>query len=356
MMTQAPYIPITSVGGSYFIFNAPHVAEIRSRYGVPGMLVGTLPQANQQNVFLGLPLSLMTEEARLLCEMGVAFIVDDQSWHDQSIRELDHNPDAKQPWLTTLGLIGHHVSRELENQKLVEKHKAIGKLGENARMKKEQRAKDKQAKLVAKSQIHADTAAHDPRTTALFQPKEPSTAPVQASGENLGSQSLNKFTPDPLGTVDKHLDVHTITPTTSYPPLSQSSHSSNSPLPPVTPSYPLFKYLHSLSYFMSPGLRFGCQYMAYPGDPLRFHSHFMVIGRDWDQEVDLMTLIGVGRLGTGVKKGVLMGGVETPRDQRKGTRKMGESEGDYNKRDGVDKEEEEIDESVRCFTIEWGGM
>lgn len=36
-----------------------------------GCLIGTLPQVPQQNVFLGLPLELMIEEAALLLEKGM---------------------------------------------------------------------------------------------------------------------------------------------------------------------------------------------------------------------------------------------------------------------------------------------
>lgn len=86
---------------------------------------------------------------------------------------------------------------------------------------------------------------------------------------------------------------------------------------------------------MAPGLRFGCQYVAYPGDPLRFHSHFLCNGMQWDEEFDLLHLIGGGRLGTGVKKGYLIGG----RDESSHESKDGEEESD-----------------ARAFCIEWGGM
>lgn len=89
---------------------------------------------------------------------------------------------------------------------------------------------------------------------------------------------------------------------------------------------------------MSPGLRFGCQYCVYPGDPLRFHSHFLASGMGWDDEFDLMQLVGGGRLGTGVKKGFLIGGKE--------------------KKAGVVEEEQEggSEEGVRAFSVEWSGM
>ena len=48
--------------------------------------------------------------------------------------------------------------------------------------------------------------------------------------------------------------------------------------------------------------------MAYPGDPLRFHSHFITRGLGWDEEIDLIDIVGGGRLGTGVKKAWMFGG------------------------------------------------
>jgi tRNA splicing endonuclease len=71
------------------------------------------------------------------------------------------------------------------------------------------------------------------------------------------------------------------------------------------------------------------------GDPLRFHSHFLAVGHDWDEEIDLLDIVGGGRLGTGVKKGYLIGGVDP------------------------DKESVEADDqhgNVRAFCIEWAAM
>ena len=87
-----------------------------------------------------------------------------------------------------------------------------------------------------------------------------------------------------------------------------------------------------------PGIRFGCQYMAYPGDPLRFHSHFLCNGMEWDQEFDLLDLVGGGRLGTGVKKGFLIGGRQ---------------EDDSNLNKNADTL---VDPKVRAFCIEWAGI
>jgi tRNA-splicing endonuclease subunit Sen34 len=122
-----------------------------------------------------------------------------------------------------------------------------------------------------------------------------------------------------------------VTPTTSYPPLEASPAKSEKGFPQVSSSYPLFAHLHERGYFQCPGLRFGCQYVAYPGDPLRFHSHFLVTSHEWDEEIDLLDIVGGGRLGTGVKKGYMIGGA-------------------------MQKDDSEGDGEVRTFSIEWAAM
>lgn len=90
----------------------------------------------------------------------------------------------------------------------------------------------------------------------------------------------------------------------------------------------------------------------YPGDPLRFHSHFLANGLGWDEEIGLLDLVGGGRLGTGVKKGWLVGGrveggLVGERVEEVGGGGKGREGGD-DCRGGEGK--------VRTFCIEWGGM
>jgi tRNA-splicing endonuclease subunit Sen34 len=77
------------------------VYTLRAKYNITGSLIGTLPSASQQNVFLGLPLLLLPEEVVLLVSkgasdlplpwlvrmfwwllVGVALLVDDIAAHD----------------------------------------------------------------------------------------------------------------------------------------------------------------------------------------------------------------------------------------------------------------------------------
>lgn len=305
-------IPISYISSNYYLFSIDAVTYLRREHHICGVLIGTLPQIPQQNVFLGLPLELMPEEARLLVEKGVAYIVDEARAHKDGMKALVEND--RKAYLQDLKSQGAQAMRLQMSRKEQQREEALKQLEE----KKTAKAK--------KNPQHEDTGSGEKQDE-----KQESLAPSDL------------FAPEPLlesrlassraSIVSSEMAMG-ITPATSYPPLPRPSPAQLLPLPKVPSSYPLFAHLHSKGYFLSPGLRFGCEYLAYPGDPLRFHSHFLVVSAEWDQEIDLMDIIAGGRLGTGVKKGFLLGGAE---------RKAEHSEAQGN-------------DSIRTFSIEWAGM
>ncbi|KAJ5165808.1 TRNA-splicing endonuclease subunit sen34 [Penicillium capsulatum] len=296
-------IPISFISGRYLLFSIDAVTFLRREHNICGVLIGTLPQIPQQNVFLGLPLELMPEEARLLVDKGVACIVDEAKAHHgmQNLLEED-----RRQYLRELESQGIHATRILTDRKDQQREQVLKKIGDKVMAKKSKASPTPQTPNDESSvvDIFADDASRRASTNT-------GSAPQQ---------------------------VMTITPATSYPPLPHpASTPSNLLAPPEVPqSYPLFAHLHSRGYFMSPGLRFGCQYVAYPGDSLRFHAHFLVVSYEWDQNINLIDIINGGRLGTGVKKGFLIGGPEKAKDEA--------------------ESETERTESVRTFSIEWAGM
>jgi tRNA-splicing endonuclease subunit Sen34 len=91
--------------------------------------------------------------------------------------------------------------------------------------------------------------------------------------------------------------------------------------------YLVYEYLNRNGYWMTPGLRFGCEFTAYPGDPLRYHSHFMVHvekGGERERGVEMLDLVGAGRVATQTRKAWMLAG--------------------------------EVDGEVRVFSIEWAGF
>ena len=302
-------IPISIITSRYFVFSADAGAYLRRQHNIVGVLIGSIPQIPQQNIFLGLPLELMPEEARLLVENKVAYIVDDPRAHDESIWRLEQ--DKRAAYLASLNEEGERAAGAQAGEKLQKREKALRRRGLASG------SEPSESKTTASSEDQSEEAGD-----GLLGRPGPST-----------SHKRNPVSPTPPA----------ITPPTSQPLLNTRPPEIQSPsdLPPVPASYPLFKHLHGLSYYLTPGLRFGCQYLVYPGDPLRFHSHFLAVSYEWDEEIDLMELVGGGRLGTGVKKGFLIGGLE-PADESGG--------------EGEDTGSGSRGGKVRSFSVEWAGM
>lgn len=309
-------IPISYVSGRYLLHSIEAVTYLRREHHICGVLIGTLPQIPQQNVFLGLPLELMPEEARLLVDKDVACIVDEAKAHSGMNTLLEED---RRRYIRELEAEGLHYTRLQLDIKESKRDHTMKKI-------EEKKAKAAKAKAAAAAQTqsaegaNAEPSQKDAAVVDLFAADDARvSSPATSSPASAPAQS-----------------AIAITPATSYPPLPTPPPSTHLAAPEVPPSYPLFAHLHSRGYFLSPGLRFGCQYMAYPGDPLRFHSHFLVVSYDWDQNIDLMDLIVGGRLGTGVKKGFLIGGAQKTIDE-------------------VDSEAGRVD-TVRAFSLEWAGM
>ena len=322
--------PIFRLAHRYLLYDANTVSYIRREYNICGVLIGGLPQAPQQNVFLGLPLELMPEEARLLVEKGVAHIVDDVRSHKRAFLDDGLSTEEKRAYQASMRRQGLGAAREVTKRAGERKRVALKKKvdAENWNDVPEEMLKpaNERKRAARRTEINQkDKGTTEDGSEGLLALSTSSSQPERSSDSVDGTMAG----PEP----------YAVTPTTSYPPLQPSSKQAEQRIGAheASQSYHLFKQVHEQGYFLAPGLRFGCQYMAYPGDPLRFHSHFLCNGMDWDQEFDLLDLVGGGRLGTGVKKGFLIGGLE-------------EASGD------AKRHAETKDGGVRAFCIEWGGM
>ncbi|PSN33817.1 hypothetical protein C0J52_19369 [Blattella germanica] len=70
--------------------------------------------------------------------------------------------------------------------------------------------------------------------------------------------------------------------------------------------YLTFKDLWEKGHYLTPGQTFGADFLAYPGDPIKFHSQFMVTCIDGNTPLTTTELIALGRMGTSVRKTVVL--------------------------------------------------
>ncbi|KAF2129277.1 tRNA-splicing endonuclease-like protein subunit sen34 [Dothidotthia symphoricarpi CBS 119687] len=328
--------PISCIAGRYLLFDVDVVSHCRRKHNMCGMLVGTIPNMSQQNVFLGIPLELMPEEARVLVENGNAYVVDDVEVHRQGFIEMSREDRLNA--LEEMDRRGIDAAKESMDKAERKKDKALKEKGlrrevlerQNVGSVAENTVVDETSGTESSSDAGSDLGFIMKGSTFLDSSTKETRPSIDASAAETTLFDSRPASPSPSvnSTNLKGVNVSRqyVTPTTSYPLLATPPQDTSLPLPPVPASYPLFRYLHSRGYFHMPGLRFGCNYSVYPGDPLRYHSHFLATGMDWDREFDLLDVVGGGRLGTGTKKAYMIGGGD-PKD-----------------------------ESVRAFSIEWAAM
>lgn len=238
--------PLPVVNDTAFVFDIDHVEQVR-QLGIVGILVGTLPKAPQQNVFLGLPLQLSAYEACYLVLQGHAQLVDGLKYHQE---------------------VASHYSIEMINK--------TGRLGDDP----------------LQYAITPDTLA------------QPQAFQVTPSCQLSVSDFVGRQRPEE----------------------------------DFAGKFAAFCFLRNLDYYLMPGLRFGGVFVAYPGDPLKYHSHLIVKVVPKGGKVDLLELVTSGRLATAVKKAWLV------IDQKD------------TKEDHQDHELQLYPQATRAYSFEWAGF
>lgn len=267
-MASPEPVRISCIAGRYLVFDADAVALLRRQANINGTLVGTTPQQPTQNIFLSLPVELRPEEAEALVHKKCAYIVDDVAAHQSALCSSD--PAIKRAYVDSL-------------------------------------RRRKQAAQKILSDKHAQKAAEVAERLGRAKPKsQPSPAPLDVAGSAENISHSNADLGDGTATAPSQVDLMSVTPTSSRDLITKQEDNACS-LRDV-PRGPVCSFLQDTGYYMTPGLRFGARYSVYPGDPLRFHAHFMANQYDWDEQIPLLDIVGGGRLATAVKKAFLIGG------------------------------------------------
>lgn len=226
----------------------PDIAILRSQHHICGILTGTLPHLSQQNVFLGVPLLLMPEEVVLLVDKGtsctatppimpnrlttgLAVLVDDQNaHHDPSPPDLA-NWDAER-------------LRTVEAQlALAEEHEAMEALHPDRAMSEQavQKRRAREAKKARLQVTPSPKVAPAPRNSSM-----PYTVHVPgASTFEWYVSAAHSYT-----TLAAARDAGVW----DYPetPLQRARCA-------------VFRDLWEQGYFMGSGIKFGGEYLVYPG-------------------------------------------------------------------------------------------
>ncbi|KAG6919960.1 hypothetical protein DXG01_013309 [Tephrocybe rancida] len=289
-------IPLRVSNQKAFIWDVDDIALVRSKHHICGVLSGTLPHLSQQNAFLGVPLVLMPEEVVLLVENQVAVLIDDPTTHPQPNLRYLQDWDAEQQ-----EDIKHQMA--LLEAKGVKESANAGRAMSAEALQKRQAREEKRA---AKAKLIQESG--EPGSLGAMLASEVATpAPVP---ETLGSKAAAIGHTVVIPASSSTLQWYNPDLSCTYSTLAAAKEAGIWEYPinlQERAKCGVFRSLWEQGYFMGGGIKFGGDYLVYPGDPLRYHSHFAASVLDSPlSSLRPMEIVAHGRLGTVTKKAHLL--------------------------------------------------
>lgn len=281
-------VPIHLANGAAFLWNVEGTSMLtdvelaRTQHHICGFLGGTLPLIPQQNVFLGLPLRLIPEEVTLLLRQNAGILIDDaNAFYPVSDDERKAYLDAEAASIAAQK--ERAIKQQQENRERAEA--ALAVQGDSALERRRARLAKKGGEMPQQVPETADRAPYLHIT-----------------------QGTPDFTPGFVPRTQRMCEPGQVP--NAYESLQEAFNAGVWKYPATLAERArcaVFEDLHKRGYFMSTGLRFGGDYVVYPGDPLRYHSHFtaMVLASH-DEPLPAFNIVASGRLGTAVKKSHLI--------------------------------------------------
>ena len=331
--------------GKVFVWNADDALKIRSKYRIVGSLIGSLPRRPQQNHCFSLPLLLSQEETTLLLHKGLARICNTPksfpapSKEDvERFNELRRDSVVKQYELFQRD----REKKQLELAKVIEE----GRWRKRKRKKLEEEEQEILAakKLKSEDNKEADECIEEQEFTQLNIKYDEGavegsiateedhldtcstvedmeyysgTPPTLNYKEQETKDSLHDKSDVPKESLKSNVDceetkaiselralihIPTVMPHQSFPSVDWTYPQTES----ERLQYRVFLDLWEKGYYLTSGIKFGGDLLAYPGDPMRYHSFYIVIIIPWGKKVMPFDIISAGRLGSTVKKTALL--------------------------------------------------
>ncbi|XP_015180915.1 PREDICTED: tRNA-splicing endonuclease subunit Sen34 [Polistes dominula] len=269
-------INLTFSQNNVFIWNACDWLTLRKEHRIIGELVGCLAKYPRQEVLSGLPLLLFPEEVSLLLEKGIARVV--------KYSHLQYPPSESLK--ETFDQYREILFKEQEKCLKEEKEKQIeammdkiveGKkrkiLGMKTNKKKLRKPLDKDSQEALKN--------------------------VKLNTKDLFDEQMSKL--PKLEKSEALIQTHT-----AYPQWNKGNFEIVQWKYPNTPQeklrYETFKDLWERGYYITTGEKFGGDFLLYPGDPIMFHSQFIIQCKNRSEEIPITELVGQCRTASHVRK------------------------------------------------------
>ncbi|KAI0713417.1 hypothetical protein C8Q76DRAFT_768538 [Earliella scabrosa] len=285
-------IPLRVSNHKAYVWDVEDIATLRAKHHICGVLTGTLPHLSQQNVFLGLPLVLLPEEVVLLLEKELAVLIDDPN------ALFPPSAEALASWNKDRDASARHQMAAAEVERASEKAAKLSTSEEAIRKRKEReekRAAAARAKALAEG-LPVDEVVSTPTVTTTSvlasRPATPAqvTAPTFTVTIPASSSELSWYAPH--ASTYSTLEAARAAGIWTYPTSAYERAKCR-----------VFQDLWEKGNYMGGGIKFGGDFLVYPGDPLRYHSHFVAsVIESPHAPLMPMEIVAHGRLGTATKK------------------------------------------------------
>lgn len=249
--TTSPPIEVSVIQGEAYVWSAASIATLRRNYGIVGLLTGSLPLIPQQNAFLGVPLQLFEEEVVYLLRRKAIVLVDDARAHNvDGLRsdELDQWHQQRIDFILDRRRIIAEEAREAK-----QKNQNQYSMSDAAKEKKKKREERKKSEAMA---------ANEDGEEILFQP-----APSKPAPEDDLNNTSHLIT-IPSATAESQWHKVNLGET-AFDSISSAASAGLWVYPENADQRAkcaAFEALKEKNYYMGKGLRFGGDFVVYPGE------------------------------------------------------------------------------------------
>ncbi|KAL2714349.1 centromere-associated protein E-like isoform X6 [Vespula squamosa] len=269
-------INLTFSKNNVFIWNADDWLTLRKDHRIIGELVGCLPKYPRQEVLSGLPLLLLPEEVSLLLEKKIARVV--------KYSHLQYPP-----------------SKSLKGT--FDKYREILFMEQERCLKKE---KEKQVVAMMDKIVEGKRRKILGIETNKKKMRKPLDKDLQEALRNIEVNTKDLFD-EQMSKLPKLEKNEALVQThTAYPWCKWNNFEVVQWKYPNTLQeklrYDTFKDLWERGYYITNGEKFGGDFLVYPGDPIMFHSQFIIQCKNRNEEIPITELIGQCRIASHVRK------------------------------------------------------
>ncbi|OXU21868.1 hypothetical protein TSAR_005214 [Trichomalopsis sarcophagae] len=272
---EEPKIDLVLSGSDVFIWNADDWLKLRQVHRIIGECIGCIAKKPRQETISGLPVLLLPEEAKLLIEKGIGRLVGKPILKETPTESLKKKFEEYREKLFA------EQEASMTEQRRIQVEHMMDKIVEG---KKRKILGLRTSKKKLRKPVNEET--------------QKALESIEVDREALMEEELSKL--PKMEKNDALVQTHTAFPWhTGVIKIEQWNYPSNAE---ESFRYKVFKDIWEQGFYVTSGQKFGCDFLAYPGDPIMFHSQLMIQCKNRNEELPVLELISECRIGSHVRK------------------------------------------------------